>query len=1150
MKLFPRQHLRGTATGRKARRWMIDRVLVIGVLLWSDSARTESFASFSLDPQNFGKAFYGVTRDAVGNLWFTRGVVDEIWRVSPTGDVTRFPIPAPAGEQTDVTSSFQNITAGPDGNIWFADKRRARIGRLRKDGSVSGFPLPTPSYAPLSVCAGPDGKVWYTASIPAINSFSPGRIGSVSSTGEIQEFLLPAETGNFGLFGQLGTIIAGPDGNLWFTNQGRSGRISPAGSVTLFNYSPLGGGITVGPDRNLWIAGNKSLFRVTSTGATTEYAVPRSGTFPQLLGGIAAGVDGGIWFTGQDSDQSCWIGRSSTSGLLSFVPLNYGAVPPGAGCSPWSIAAGSDGRMWFTDAYPDQNGRPLWSMTVDGHVTPFALPHTGSVSELAVGQDGALWYPVIQRDPTSEGDRIDRLQTNGVLTQRAVQLGSTRPRGLVAAPSGELFFLETLPNTLDVFSSSAGMRRFPLAFLGAAAFLGADERLWIVGADRVASVDPSDPSQPPVEFRLTSGSPVGGATTGPDGAIWFTDSDGNSVGRMSQDGSVSRFALPGGGPTNIIAGPDGNLWFAEAQANRIGRITASGSISEFDIPSEMSLVAGLAGALDGNVWFTGRIGNKVGRINAAGQITLLDIPSSSSGSAGIATGQDGNIWFSEDGVSENLWKVVLDPAATFRVPVVIDANGAHDSHFTSDLVLVNRGDSPARALLTFTARPGTQGSGGPTVEEIISPGTELRVSDVMAFLRGLGYPIPGSDVGAIGSLFVSFPDVAEVGTVFVGSRISTPNPNKDVGGSFGLFETGVRLVDASNDTVTIIGLREDEASRSNLALVGVPMDQGPTVVSVQVIDGDTGQAAGSATQVVLPTGSWVQLNSVLKASGVKNGYATVKRLGSAANRFIGYGVMNDAQTSDGSLLPPSASPGLVPVVLRVHSGSVLYTSELVLTNTAATDAIATLIYTPSSQLGPASAVTTTLLVAAGRQIVIPDVVRWLRSPSGGSSGVATDEGGTLLVDGVSALVRTTNPNPDISVGGSFGVAYPAYASTARAHSVAWIYGLRQDEETRSNLAIADARIGDSSTVNYLVDVFDSINGRASPTKTLGPFALSGGQWFQVSSILGRAGFSRGYARVRTQEGTSDFVAYGVVNDGASPGQGTSDGSFVPMSVEN
>jgi streptogramin lyase len=55
-----------------------------------------------------------------------------------------------------------------------------------------------------------------------------------------------------------GGIVAGPDGNLWFTEyySGNIGRITPTGTITEFivaagkNMSPSG--ITLGADCNLW----------------------------------------------------------------------------------------------------------------------------------------------------------------------------------------------------------------------------------------------------------------------------------------------------------------------------------------------------------------------------------------------------------------------------------------------------------------------------------------------------------------------------------------------------------------------------------------------------------------------------------------------------------------------------------------------------------------------------------------------------------------------------------------------------------------------------------------------------------------------------------------------------------------------------------
>jgi hypothetical protein len=249
----------------------------------------------------------------------------------------------------------------------------------------------------------------------------------------------------------------------------------------------------------------------------------------------------------------------------------------------------------------------------------------------------------------------------------------------------------------------------------------------------------------------------------------------------------------------------------------------------------------------------------------------------------------------------------------------------------------------------------------------------------------------------------------------------------------------------------------------------------------------------------------------------------------------------------GSLVGTAGADGLVPIVLSVASSGVLFTSELVLTNPTATSAIATLTYTPAATLGGSGGpYTATVLAGAGQQVRVPDAITWLRDtllmplPASGVS-----QGGTLLVSGATAYVRTSNPNPDTNVGGTFGLAYPAVPVSGRARTVAWVYGLHQGADVRSNLAIADARIGGAS-VTYVVDVFDADTGSTTPIQTL-TIPLAGGQWTQVNGILSGAGIAHGYVRVRPLSGTSDYVVYGVLNDGAGPGLGTSDGSYVAMS---
>ena len=511
------------------------------------------------------------------------------------------------------------------------------------------------------------------------------------------------------------------------------------------------------------------------------------------------------------------------------------------------------------------------------------------------------------------------------------------------------------------------------------------------------------------------------------------------------------------------------------------------------------------------------------------------------------------------------------PGIELQVPVVLDVFGAGGSHFTSDLVAVNRGAADTTVLLRYVAAPGTSGGAGPVIARSIGAGRQLYVPDVIAFLRANGYMLDTDASAKIGTLFVTFVNVSDSALVFAGSRTSTPNKNTSIGGAFGTFSASVASSVGVPSDVFVFELRENSSFRSNLGLVHSPnaltslASTGPVTLEVRIFDGDTGQTAGAPIPVTLQVGEFKQLNSVLSLAGssVSNGYVRVRRT-SGLDRFIAYGVVNDGAasgggTSDGSTIVAGGTEGLIPIVLDLP-GATHYRTELSLTNPTSAPGTVTLTYTPSDLFGGSGGGTVTTTLGPGQQILKSDSIAFLRElglkiPADGSK-----QGGTLLVSGAVAQGRTYNPNPDSAVGGTYGVAYPALAAGQRARTVAHVYGLRQDSSVRSNLALANARAGDSSTVEYVIDIYDADSGSASPVTTLRR-TLKGGQWTQIDGVLGAAGIANGYARVTVGSGVpigyarqsavpapSDFVVYGVVNDGPSQGSRTSDGSYLPMVV--
>ncbi|HET9392987.1 MAG TPA: hypothetical protein VFO29_05665 [Candidatus Rubrimentiphilum sp.] len=152
------------------------------------------------------------------------------------------------------------------------------------------------------------------------------------------------------------------------------------------------------------------------------------------------------------------------------------------------------------------------------------------------------------------------------------------------------------------------------------------------------------------EFALSPGCGPVGLIVGPDHNLWFAESDGDRVGRVTPTGTVTEYAVASGaGPLGITAGPDGKLWFTEANSSRIGRINTDGTgYTEFSagITSGSSPQFITAGP-DGNLWFT-EAADRIAKITTAGVVTEYTSGiTAGSSPIGIAVGGDGNIWFTE-----------------------------------------------------------------------------------------------------------------------------------------------------------------------------------------------------------------------------------------------------------------------------------------------------------------------------------------------------------------------------------------------------------------------------------------------------------------------------------------------------------------------
>jgi virginiamycin B lyase len=265
------------------------------------------------------------------------------------------------------------------------------------------------------------------------------------------------------------SIASGPDGALWFTENGagKIGRIAVNGTVTAEYPIPTASsgpyGIAAGPDGALWFTenGSNKIGRITTGGAFTEYPIPAAASGPLY---IAAGPDGALWFTENGGNK---IGRITTSGIVSEYPI------PTASSAPRGIAAGGDGALWFVESAGDNIGR----ITTAGAVTAeYPIPTKGSYPEAIVaGPDGALWFT------ENFGNKIGRITTAG----NTSEFGALYPSGIAAGPDGAMWFTTNYMHTCQVGRITTG---------------GNSSYYWVAAANK-----------------------GGGITAGPDGAIWFTD---------------------------------------------------------------------------------------------------------------------------------------------------------------------------------------------------------------------------------------------------------------------------------------------------------------------------------------------------------------------------------------------------------------------------------------------------------------------------------------------------------------------------------------------------------------------------------------------------------------------------------------------------
>lgn len=290
------------------------------------------------------------------------------------------------------------------------------------------------------------------------------------------------------------------------------------------------------------------------------------------------------------------------------------------------MTAGPNGNIWFTDA----NGNRIGEITLTGHITTYPLP-TAQAFPLGItdGPDGNLWFTECWTN------KIGRLTPRGLIREYPVPAPYACPRNITAGPDAALWFTEN--DGIGKITTSGAITEYPVGKMPHPVAEGRDRNLTLEYQRYAYQEQPRS------------------ITAGPDGDIWFTQSFGSMIGKITPNGVMTEYPLPrepGRMPTDpyaIIAGRDGNLWFTDSR-NALGKITPNGVVTIDAIPLVDGgfgpIFGGIMLGRGGNIWVTENDG--LGRITPHGTVTQYVLPTNYAPPAEMTEDAHGDIWFSED----------------------------------------------------------------------------------------------------------------------------------------------------------------------------------------------------------------------------------------------------------------------------------------------------------------------------------------------------------------------------------------------------------------------------------------------------------------------------------------------------------------------
>jgi len=297
--------------------------------------------------------------------------------------------------------------------------------------------------------------------------------------------------------------------------------------------------------------------------AATAPTVTSHGELQAPALGLVTSPDGSLWHTSA-AGNAAHVGRTTVLGRTNELPL-------GEQATPGAIVRGPDDALWFADA-----GGAIQRVTTNVSVETVGEVKDGTPVSLAAGSDGNVWFTVASRQDDSDDDEgpgpIGRLTPGGELTRFGKNL-SASPHDIARGWDNALWFTEPSGDRIGRISVTGDLTEFPAAGRPNSIAAGGGGAMWFTARENAIGRIDVNGTVTMFSAGLPKDSRPGDIALGVDGAMWFTRRTG--IGRIAPDGAITTFEAPGMRPGSIAYGGDGAMWFTDASNPVLGRIATT-----------------------------------------------------------------------------------------------------------------------------------------------------------------------------------------------------------------------------------------------------------------------------------------------------------------------------------------------------------------------------------------------------------------------------------------------------------------------------------------------------------------------------------------------------------------------------------------------